>query len=462
MTTTYGEFPGVKVEVAGGAISAISVGGQEKLLLIGAADYDDSTDEITGTASANEVVQVNARGQSETEFGDSELAQAMRDALRNGASLDLLYAVAPERIDTTDETVDDSASASGTLDNAPIWEDTSLVDFGSGATVEFRYDGAPTAPSTDDTVFVNPLTGEYTLTSGSVTGIDASADYRYLDWSSTFSEDSVQRVIAENESGIWAPLTESDSVSVEARNTVGGDPDVSDDGGLRDLFQMINVVSPAEPNDNRERDGNTYAGYDTANYGSASQSVDADFYFKFAPARLLSDTSTITGGVGGVYAGNPLTDAVYNAEVEGFDKIEQRLTRTDAQNLRDEKIIPIRQNGSVRIKDNLSTSTETDWERDFWRRRIADRLILIAKNVGDNILGRINDEETRESAERQIRQEIRELVDDRILRPNTADETNYFVDVYEDADDPDKVNIDLGFTPFGIVKRVETSITIRT
>ncbi len=130
--------------------------------------------------------------------------------------------------------------------------------------------------------------------------------------------------------------------------------------------------------------------------------------------------------------------------------------------MRDQNVIPIRQAGSIRVKDNLSTSTDTDWERDFWRRRIADRVILIGKTIGDSILGRINDERTRDAAERLIAAELRELVGDRLLKPNSDDENNWFVDVYESSSNPNEVKIDIGFTPYGIVKRIDESIVINT
>jgi hypothetical protein len=241
----------------------------------------------------------------------------------------------------------------------------------------------------------------------------------------------------------------------------------------RGNFKLINALSGAQPNDNEvitsddqtlASDHSNYtrrdAQFDTATFSQGS--VDSDHYFKLAPVRLENEPKTILGGVSGLFAGNPLSDPIYNDAVSGYGTLEQSFTKADADNMRGEQVIPVRQAGSIRVKDNLSTSTETDWERDFWRRRIADRVILIAKTIGDTIIGRINDEQTRSSAGRLIRSEIRELVADRLLQPNTADEERWFVDVYESSTNANEVKIDIGFTPFGIVKRIDESITINT
>jgi len=154
---------------------------------------------------------------------------------------------------------------------------------------------------------------------------------------------------------------------------------------------------------------------------------------------------------------------VYNDTINtGGTSLVQKLTRSEATDLRDAQVIPLREAGAIRAKGNLSTSTESDWQRDFWRRRIVDRSILIAKEVGDAIIGRINDEQTRTAAERTIRTELQSLANDRLIKDNTGDETNFFVDVYEDSTNADEVNIDIGVTPQGIVKRVDATVTINT
>lgn len=475
MTTIYGSFPGVQVEVAGGAITAVAVGGEEKLVIFGEASYQNDTDFSPGdgnvdplesglTGSTNTAETINARGEADTTFGSgSELADAMREALANGANIDFLYGVAPDRYNAVAET---QGSQSGTLSNAPLWEEdvsddaniSALTVTDTGGTdpdVRYAYESPPSNNGDSDTVTVNPHTGEYD--SDSSPSGDYEFSYKYLDWSSAVNSSSVDEAVNEEDTALFDVMTEADSVSSTVDSTVSD---------LRDVYKMVNAMSGAEPNSNeliQDSNGNYQrrdARFDTATFSKGS--VDSDYYFKFAPLRLKNSSKTILGGVGGLFAGNPISDPIYNDRVLGYDSLEQGFTKSDADNVRDDEVIPVRESGSIRVKDNLSTSTESDWERDFWRRRIADRVILIGKSVGDTIIGRINDEQTRNAAARLIRAEIRELVNDRLLQPNTDEEQNWYVDVYEDSQNVNEVNIDIGFTPYGIVKRVDESITINT
>jgi len=467
--TTYGDFPGVQVTTAGGGITAVAIGDEENLVIFGEAQYARSgqfTDTLSAdtadglesslNASIQTPEQINARSEADTLFGDgSELANAMKEALANGANIDYLYGVAVERYLQQDV----ESSQTGTLSNTPIYEDTDEIvwtDDSTELTVEFTYDGEPTTPTDADTVYLNPLTGQYAAdTSPSV---DFEVDYRSLDYKSAFEDSAVQNTVIENETGIFVALSDSDAVSSDLETEVSN---------MRQDYKLVNALNGAEPNDveevldESEQRVRFDARYDTVGYSSANQSIDADYYFKLAPVRKDGIKDTVLGGVGGLFAGNPINDPIYNDALNGYESLEQTFSKSDADNMREEHIIPIRQAGSIRVKDNLSTSTETDWERDFWRRRITDRVILIANTVGNDIIGRINDEQTRNSAERQIEAEIRSLVDDRLLRSN-ADGENWFVDVYESSTEADQVNIDIGFTPYGVVKRIDATVTINT
>lgn len=482
--TTYGNFPGVEVETAGGGITAVLLGDEDNLVIFGEADYDrdgqnvqddglsadtaDGLDSNSTTTSVETPEQIGARNEADTIFGDdTELANAMKDALANGANIDFLYGVAPERYIRQETRAGQDSGSTSPLPDRPIVEDPDEVTFkdDDGNTTEFEviftYEtGTPTVPSKTETVVINPFTGEFAA-SAAPTNTEFTVDYRSLDYSNAFSVSAVKNIVNEEESGVYVPLTESDEVSSSLQTEVQT---------LRSDYQMVKGVVPAEPNDTeRIEDSNNDlqrfdARYNTSNYDTdANQSVDDDAIFKFAPARQEDVVETISGGVGGLFAGNTINDPVYNEPLNGFQSLEQSLSLSEANDLRDpNNIIPVRQAGSIRVKDNLSTSTSTDWERDFWRRRIADRVILIAKAVGDAIIGRINDDNTRNAAQRQIESQMRGLVDQRLIRPNQSDSNNWFVDVYEDSNNANEVNIDIGFTPYGIVKRVDVSVTINT
>lgn len=434
-TTTYGDFPGVKISTAGGAITGVAVGREQKLVVVGVGDG--------GSATTNEPVQIDSRLDADRKFGEgSELAEAIKDALANGANIDFLYGVklATEQVSAETFTTTDS----GTLANAPIVEDLSTITVtadGTTADVSFRYDSPPTAPSDTDTVFIDPLTGDWTG--------DASADYEftyeYPNWADGLS--AAAGVVEQEETAIIAALTEAESVATDLSAQVNT---------LRGEYKLALGLQAAEPNTTTSDDA---AGYDTTAY---TDSIDNDAIFLHAPARKDGEPDTITGAIGGVMAGNALNDSIYRDAVT-VDDLEQRLSQSEADDLRDEQVIPVQQppsGGSVVIGDNRSTSTETDWERDYWRRRIVDQVILIAKAIGDSIIGRINDDDTRETVETALQVELRGLADDRLIEQNTSTETNWFVDVYEI--DADTVGIDLGVRPYGIVKRVDTTVQIST
>jgi len=468
---TYGSFPGVRVTTQSGGISSIAIGSEEKLVLFGESAYDSSNnvegDDTSLDVSASEPEQISARRVANAKFGDgSELAEAMKEALANGANIDFLYGVAVPRVDVTAESFNNSQSATGTLENVEILEDTSTIDVGTDATVEFRYgDGsggsAPSTPSTDDTIHLNPLTGEYAVTSGSATNISADINYTFSDYSAAFSSEAVRNVVNEDETGVYAVLSDSDSVSSSLASEVST---------LRENYQLVTAISVAEPNSNEVLDdsnttdlnGGADARYDAANYVNANQSVSAEYFYKVAPGREENVTKTIVGGVGGLFAGNAISDPIYNDSLTGYQSLEQSLSKTDADNLRDEDIIPVRSGGGVRVQGNRATNfSESDTvAAEFWTRRITDRVILIGKLVGDRIIGRINDEDTRTQAARLIRQQMRQLVSDRLIRSNAGDEQNFTVDVFEDPTDDNKVKIDIAFSPYGIVKRVDETITV--
>lgn len=454
--TVYGGFPGVQVTTAGGGITAIEIGSEEKVVLFGRGG--------SGSAAVNTPTQIQARREADVAFGeDTELANAMKLALANGANISYLYGVQVEEVgaggdidtgqDTPTETY--SGTTADALTNAPIVEEEGYLAVrdtvdATDMTVNLVYEETVSAPGDADTINLNPFTGDWTADSSS----DYDFFYSHLDWSAAFN--AADNVVNEDETGLYVALTEAEDVAA----TLSGKTTE-----LRDEFQLVNGLAGAMPNTTTtenlgEPTERSYAGFTTASYEDL---IDNDSQFLAAPVRFEDSTETALGAVGGLFGGADITEPIYNDTINtGGSNLEVQFNRTDAQNMRDAQVIPLRQAGAVRVKGNLSTSTETDWERDFWRRRIVDRVILIGKTIGDAIIGRINDEETRAAAERSITVELQSLANDRLIKDNVDDEQNFFVDVYESSTDPDEVKIDIGVTPVGIVKRVDETITINT
>lgn len=436
-TTTFGSFPGVKVTVAGGAITGVAVGREQKLVLVGVGDSS------AGSASVNDPTTINSRLDADRKFGaDTELAVSMKDALANGANIDYLYGVMAE---VTSESAESFASTdSGTLANAPIIEDTSTISVqdtteGASVTPEFRYGSPPTAPSDANTVYINPITAEWTADESN----DYEFDYDHPDFGTAI--ENAKSVIDEKETAVIDGLYENESVAGTASGSVNT---------LRGQYRMTLGVSAAQPNENSS--DNT-ANFDASSY---TTSIDNDAYFLYAPGRKEGSNFLVGGALGGIMAGSPLDESIFNRSLT-VDDLEQRILETDANDLRDENVIPIKQpqtGGSITVAGNSSTSTETDFIRDYFTIRLVDQVVLIAKSIGDSVLGRLNNEDTRDTVENQIRTELRGLASDGLIEPGEDD--NWFLDVYEV--DANTVGIDLGVTPNGVTKKIETEITINT
>jgi len=436
-TTTYGQFPGVQVTTAGGAITGVAVGREQNLILIGNGDS-------SGSAAVNEPTQIKSRLDAGRKFGDgSELATQMKDALANGANINFLYGIRYKEVSVSAE---NKTTSSFTLDRGgnpgPIIEDKSLItvkeDPGNENTdldIEFRYDSPP-AGDTSGTAYINPITAEVEVKEEST--VDFDVNYSYPDIASALGEAST--VIGDEETAIIAVLTENEDIATDLSGEVNT---------LRGEYKLALGLQAAEPNANN--DDSTNPDYDT---GAYADSIDNDSMFLHAPARKEDSVGTITGALGGLMAGNALDDSIYSDSLT-VDNLDDRLSKSEAQDLRDSQVVPVRQppqGGSIEVAGNKSTSTESDWVRDYFTKRIVDQTILIAKTVGDSVIGRINDQQTRETVETTITSELKGLEEDGLIT------TDYFVDVYEV--DTNTVGIDLGITPEGVVKRVEVSITI--
>jgi hypothetical protein len=481
---TFGEFPGVRVNTQSGGITSIAVGEEEKLVIFGEAlyEFDGSGnlvvdgDDAALSADVSSPEQIGARRVAQSKFGSgSELARAMQDALANGANIDFMFGVAVPRKVIEGEVL---STQSGTLANTELVENTGaaadtstgtkndlgidVVDTTDGELdVELRYGGEPATPQDANTAFVNPLTGD--IATDSAPAGDYEISYTFNDYGAAFGAKAVRNIVNEGETGVYATLSESDAVASTLSSEVQD---------LRANFQLVNALSIAEPNDSELlgddntslENGGARARYDASTYSTANQSVSTENFYKFAPGRLDDERATVLGGIGGLFAGNDIENPIFNDELTGFQELEQQLSKVDADNLRAEDIIPIRSGGSVRVVGNRSTkfSSSGTVAADFFTRRLTDRVILIGKQVGDRILGRINDDDTKDAARRLIRAQLQQLVSDGLIEGNTNTETNFTVDVFDSPTNRNEVQIDISFTPFGIVKQVDETITVDT
>jgi hypothetical protein len=437
MSVTFGSTPGVEVTVRGNSIVGVDVGREQKLVVFGLADTQ------AGVASVNTPTKVASQTAADDLFGaGSELANGLRDALGNGANPDFLFGVAVEAIDVSGESI---SGGSGTLANAPVVEDANRISIqnvtaGQSQDVVFRYGSPPDAsPLNSDEVAVNPLTGGFEAGDSD----DYSVDYEQLDFSTAF--DSADSVLLEREPGVYCALSESESVASTLSSKVNS---------LRDpSFKMVRGLSGAQPTTTAS-DGAPEI--ETAVY---SDSIDNDAMFLVGNARQDGTTETLLGAAAGKFAGNDLTNPVFGDELANVTTA-QRLTSADRSNLRQFDVIPIRSEGAVELSASRSTSTETDFTRDFFTRRVVDQAILIVKQVGDSVIGRRNNESTRTLAAEEAQGALEQLTADDLLESNIDDATNLSVTATEV--DETTIGLTAQITPVGVAKSVEATIEVDT
>lgn len=453
--TTYGNTARISVDVSGGGIVGIEGGGAQKLVIFGRGDTNN------GTASANDPTQVSGPTGADDAFGsDTPLTRAIKNAAGNGVPYDLIWGVATDVLSVTDEDITGGGDAAdhtgGSKINGgdPIIEDTSRItvqdDQSNTLDVEFHYktntdgtnsDFTSLSPSAD-TIYINPNTGEWVADAAD----NYDIDYEHNDWGSAF--DSATGVIAEQETGHWQAVTEAESVASTMASKATP---------LRENeWKMVRCSSIAEPNADSSEDPPD-ARYAPGDY---TDGLDDDFLFVFAPGRLPDSVDTIAGHVAGVLGGNALNNPVLTDDLTGVTDLEQTLTVPEQETLKDAQVMPISDAGSPTIEGSGSTSTASDYVRDWFTVRLRDEMVLIARAIGKAVRGRFNNDRSEELVEEQLADEIVAKIEAGVMRPNTDDQTRWFVNADQDPNDNKELDISFGFTPVGVTDVVDVDMTV--
>ena len=451
--TIYGNTSRVSVDLQGGGVSGVSEGIEQKVLIFARGDTTG------GSVSANTPTQISGPGALTETFGsDQPIVTHLQDAAANGVSYDNLWGVVPEQITETAEDITGGGDAADhttgdEIANAPIVEDTSLItvedDTGTTMTVEFRYETNKDSTNSDftslspgaDTMFINPVTGEWVAD----TSDDYNIDYDYLDFDAAF--DGSTEIIEEQEVGGWWIDTESESVLSSAQGKA--------DPLRKNEWKMVRVHSLARPNQTGSDDGAEI------NASDFTLGVDSDYTFAYGPGRRDSSIVSVIGAIAGVTGGNAIDDPIIGDELLNIDSLEQGLSVPNQETLEGEKVIPLSNAGNPSIEGNLSTSTSTDWLRSYFARRLADRLILAARAIAKDTRGKLNSEQTEQIVEEQLADEIIDLIDQNVLKPNVQGESDrWFVSADQDPNNVRELDVSFGFTPTGVVDVVDVGATI--
>jgi hypothetical protein len=437
----FGSIPGVKVSTSDGVVGGATVGREQFTVLVGVGNNS------VGSAPTNVPVTVDSRSDATNKFGaGSDLVAGYRRALSTGANSNFVKAVMAS---TSSATESFTAEAVATLANAPIVRDTDRITItdttdASEFIVRQRFESPPTAPTESGVAHINPLTGEVSLS----TTTDFEVSYEFADWASAF--EAVSESIIEGEFALIHPMM---LIFKTIQATVTETLDK-----MRKDYKFGLVHAVATPN------ATTAGGRPKVDSSTYTNPWDDDRVFLTAPSAIEgADPSAGDFNIGhgsaqaGVFAGAELDDPVFNESVPRNGRLVQRVSRTTADALRAERVIPVRDTGVPTLADNRSTYVpeKGDWERDFFTRRVVDVTVATIQRVADAALGGINDPETRGDLNDILVSEIDDLKDLGILKPD-----GQFIDVFRI--DRDTIGIDIGITPFGVAKQATSTLIIET
>lgn len=433
---TYGSIPGVKISTSTGTVTGVIVGRESYLILVGVGNS-------SATVSTNSPTRIEGRNDVDDKFGaGSDVAEAYRDALANGANPNYVYGIRA----STSSGSESPTSSSGSVTNTPVVPDISRISAEDGSSnsldIELYYESPPPTPSSSGVLYLNPHSGEWDSqdTVGSIS-------YEYADWQSAIEE--ADTVMGEAEFGVLTPLTTDDTAKDEAQSIAST---------MRSDLKFVNVIAPVQHN---ATTGNAEPKIDTSAFSS---SYDDDTLFTFGPTGATADealTETAlngaeaTGHVAGLMTGNLVTEPIYDNALQAAPDLAQGLSRSDVTDLRDQYVIPLRDTGAVRIEDNHSTFTQTgaEWERDFFRRRVVDLTMAVLYQVARREMGSILDDETVEDVADTINNEFVDLVDDRLLEPGGQTfEVN--------RDGANTIAINASITPYGVAKSADVDLKV--
>jgi hypothetical protein len=190
MVETYQALEG-ELTVRGTDASTRS-GDTNAVAIVGGYDASNAASSVT----AGEATEIQNATTAEDTFGASELARAAGVVAANGVGE--IYGVPVTETSNTETFGSSTATASGTISDAPIF-DTNLhpdhsvtvtdVTEGVECDVSFVYNTTPSQPSTDNAVRINPITGEWAA--------DTSSQY---DFSYTYGDytPAIQNAVTED------------------------------------------------------------------------------------------------------------------------------------------------------------------------------------------------------------------------------------------------------------------------
>ena len=425
MTISYDTLGGsINIEPSG-VVTADNL--NRSVAIVGGADLSN------GAATAGEPALVRNSTDAVTQFGaGSELAIQAALALVNGASE--VYGVPTP---TTDGSESVTAQSSGTLSAAPLsdprftTETVSVTDSGgTDLTVEY-IDSSPSTPSADDTVELNPTTGEWEA--------DASGDYDFSYATPTFTEaidaaaGSTVRTV-----GVCA---EAASVVGDLETTLS--EWAADFRFSRGVYGVTERVDPAD-------------------VSSYTPSQDDFRLVEVAPmygTTTNDNTARLCGAIAGLAAAQPIdvTGSITYDEVDGFASLSVEYTPSKAQQF--ERVTAI--TDTMEVAEGVTTASEDSFS-DIYKAEIIDYTVEQLHDRVTDFRGGSNAQPSRQKFRSRLKRTLSSLSAPNAQPPLLADgEGNrpYALDVSLGQNDTE-TDVSIGIDPAPIAKQVNVNVNV--
>lgn len=424
MAENYGVtgIPGDNIEVRSGGSVAISAAFETTIGLVGG--YDSAN----GNATEGEVSTIESSSDGQTAFGeDSELAQQVDFALQNGAGT--IYAIP---VSETSVSAESTGGQTFTTDNVPVFDpnvntehDVTVTDTTDGdLTTNIVYESPPSTPTDADTVNFNPVTGEGEADAAATGSYEIAYDYG--DYSSAITE------VVKKVPRIVTVLTENTTVAndlLTELNTYDTD------------FDFMHGIVGAMPE---------------VGASSYSDSIDDRRLSIVAPSRGYTDSAETNmqrtlGAVGGKQAGKALGDSTTYENIGGFASLNTAYTNSEISTLIDNQVLPLRQGGGVKIIKDMTTSTDSKFER-IYGSEIIDEATEISHGISEDFTGDRNTDDNLTSLRESHTTSYAEMKNNELLE-------DYFVETRKGATDFEAV-VDIAIDVIGIMDTIDVTITV--
>ncbi len=447
--TTYGDVPGVKIVEQAGDFSTVEIGRNQYLTLVGFGT-DNATEEENTLIEYIEHSELSSVGGDtldlQTVGENGSLAELIQDASDNGVETRYLRAV----MVGTEEKQKILSQPSGSLSADYVVPSVDSITAINETTsdelaVKLRYESPPDAPGENE-MYLNPHSGEYE--------IDTDIESVDLTYEEAYWDDALRTAVnahSEGEFGIVAAATTDEQAASQlatAAETV-----------RTNRYGMVLGAAGAEPNATMN---DTYPMLNPVDY---EHGLDNDELFLFGPTLTEGEEPTsrnfgagLLGTLAGKLASRATSDPLYTDTLDGNRELVQSLSRGEVDVLREQYIIPVKDDGGrLTLEDNQSTEeweAGVDWEKDLFRRQVVDLVIATAYQIGRNQIGTILDQGTVTDTQETLVAQMSDFVDQGLLRAG-----GQTVSVQRDG--PSTLDVGLVITPLGVTKSVEVSLTIQ-